>query len=92
MYSARIHGSKAAMTVALYQGENAEEECRQDVLQYSWLRHPNVVQLFGTINSSGIHAAIFHDELILAKQVLKKYSDSHFSAVYVYWCLVRPSF
>ncbi|KAJ7443477.1 hypothetical protein FB451DRAFT_94546 [Mycena latifolia] len=61
MYSARIHGSKSPMTVALYQGENAEEEWRQDLSQYSWLRHPNVVQLFGTASSSGIYAAIFHD-------------------------------
>ncbi|KAJ7443429.1 hypothetical protein FB451DRAFT_1376692, partial [Mycena latifolia] len=87
LYSARIHGSKAPMSVALYQGENAEEEWRQDVSRYSYLRHPNILQLFGTASSCGIHAAIFQDELILAKQILKKYSDSHFSAIYVWWYL-----
>ncbi|KAJ7472527.1 hypothetical protein FB451DRAFT_298393 [Mycena latifolia] len=87
MYSARIHGSKSPMTVTLYQGENAEEEWHHDVSRYSYLRHPNILQLFGTVNSCGIHATIFQDELILAKQILKKYSDSHFSAVYVWWRL-----
>ncbi|KAJ7461442.1 hypothetical protein FB451DRAFT_1404676 [Mycena latifolia] len=84
MYSARIHGSKAPMTVALYESENAEEEWRQDVSRYSCLRHPNILQLFGTINSSGIHAAIFHDELILAKKVMEKYRGSHLPAVYLW--------
>ncbi|KAJ7455146.1 hypothetical protein FB451DRAFT_1408020 [Mycena latifolia] len=84
MYSARIHGSKSPMTVALYQGENAEEEWRQDLSQYLWLRHPNVVQLFGTASSSGIYAAIFQDELILAKQVMEKYQGSHLAQVYLW--------
>ncbi|KAJ7455138.1 hypothetical protein FB451DRAFT_1408010 [Mycena latifolia] len=84
MYSARIHGFKSPMTVAVYQGEKAEEEWRQDISRYSWLRHPNVVQLFGTINSSGIHAAIFHDELIPAKQVMEKYRGSHLAALYLW--------
>ncbi|KAJ7455197.1 hypothetical protein FB451DRAFT_647547 [Mycena latifolia] len=84
IYSARVHGSKSPMTVALYQGENAEEEWRRDLSQYSWLRHPNLVQLFGAASSSGIHATIFYDELILAKQVMEKYRGSHLAQVYLW--------
>ncbi|KAJ7628104.1 hypothetical protein B0H17DRAFT_1218340 [Mycena rosella] len=38
VYSAQIQGSKSKMTVAVYQGENAEEAWRADVAQYSRLR------------------------------------------------------
>ncbi|KAJ7461446.1 hypothetical protein FB451DRAFT_1404680 [Mycena latifolia] len=38
LYSAWIHGSKSPMTVALYQGENAEEDWRQDISRHAWLR------------------------------------------------------
>ncbi|KAJ7339113.1 hypothetical protein DFH08DRAFT_812509 [Mycena albidolilacea] len=34
-YSARIKGRKSDMTVAVYQGQNAEEEWRRDVKKYS---------------------------------------------------------
>ncbi|KAJ7737801.1 hypothetical protein DFH07DRAFT_93195 [Mycena maculata] len=54
MYSARIHGSKSDMTVALYQGDNAEEEWRHAISRYSWFRHPNFVQIFGAASASGI--------------------------------------
>ncbi|KAF8175074.1 hypothetical protein K438DRAFT_1979948 [Mycena galopus ATCC 62051] len=62
-YSARIHDCNANLTAAVYQGETAEEDLRDTVLKYSWLRHPNVVQLFGTVTTSGIHAAVYHDEI-----------------------------
>ncbi|KAJ7928330.1 hypothetical protein B0H13DRAFT_1968361 [Mycena leptocephala] len=84
MYAARIHGSKSKMTVAMYEDQDAEEEWRQDMLRYSSMRHPNFVQLFGAASASGMHAAIFHDELIPARQLLKKYRGSHFSMVHLW--------
>ncbi|KAJ7837819.1 hypothetical protein B0H14DRAFT_2790684 [Mycena olivaceomarginata] len=84
MYSARIHNCNSTMTVALYQGYDAEEQWRQDIARYSWLRHPNFLQLFGATSSSGLHATIFHDELIPAKQMLTKFTHSSMSTVY-FW-------
>ncbi|KAJ6576916.1 hypothetical protein DFH09DRAFT_1450478 [Mycena vulgaris] len=80
VYSARIHGSKSKMTVVIYQGENAEE----DISRTSWLRHPNFVQLYATASSSGVHATIFHDDLVPATQILAEYHGSHFSMIYLY--------
>ncbi|KAJ6538638.1 hypothetical protein DFH09DRAFT_1368806 [Mycena vulgaris] len=84
VYSARIHGSKAKMTVAVYQGKNAEKKWREDISRYSWLLHPNVVQLYATASRSGIHAAGFHDELIPATQIMKAYRGSPLRTVYLY--------
>ncbi|KAJ7469405.1 hypothetical protein B0H11DRAFT_2283857 [Mycena galericulata] len=64
LYSARIEGRKTEMTVTMYQGENAEEEWREDLSRYLWLRHPNFLQVYGAASSAGIHAIILHDELI----------------------------
>ncbi|KAJ7688336.1 hypothetical protein B0H14DRAFT_2653252 [Mycena olivaceomarginata] len=38
MYSARVQGCKSKMLVFTYQGETGEEEWREDILRYSWLR------------------------------------------------------
>ncbi|KAJ6538703.1 hypothetical protein DFH09DRAFT_1042106 [Mycena vulgaris] len=88
VYSARVHGCKAKMTAAVYQGENGEEEWREDISRYAWLRHPNLVQLFATASSSGIHAAIFHDDLVPAQNRLDQYRGSNLSTVYIYSYLV----
>ncbi|KAJ6576935.1 hypothetical protein DFH09DRAFT_1310959 [Mycena vulgaris] len=84
VYSARIPGLKANMTVAVYQGENAEEEWLEDISRNSWVRHPNFVQLYATASSSGVHATIFHDDLVPARQILAEYNGSHFSTMYLY--------
>ncbi|KAJ6453326.1 hypothetical protein C8R45DRAFT_945166 [Mycena sanguinolenta] len=63
-------------------------------------RHPNLLQLYGTVASPGLYAAVFHDgwnialakiisltigsELIPANEVLKRYNGSHFATVY-FW-------
>ncbi|KAJ7623827.1 hypothetical protein B0H17DRAFT_1289410 [Mycena rosella] len=49
------------MTVAIYEGDNAEENWREAISRHSNFRHPNIIQLFGTARSSKIHAAIFYD-------------------------------
>ncbi|KAJ7238602.1 hypothetical protein C8J57DRAFT_1193621 [Mycena rebaudengoi] len=72
------------MTVALYQGNNAEMEWWEYIKRHSCLRHPNFVQIYGTASSSGIHAAVFHDDLIPAKQIFQKHSGSHLATVYLW--------
>ncbi|KAJ7063840.1 hypothetical protein C8F01DRAFT_1250107 [Mycena amicta] len=78
VYSARVEGRKGDMTVAIFQGKNAEEQWSQTVLEHSSLRHPNVVQLYGVSSSSGIHATVYHDELIPFEHFLNRYRHSHF--------------
>ncbi|KAJ7800061.1 hypothetical protein B0H14DRAFT_2901328 [Mycena olivaceomarginata] len=82
VYSAAVQGCKSNMTVAVYQGEKAEEEWLQDISKYSAIRHPNIIQVFGTVSSPGLRAAIYHDELVLATQVLEQYRDSPLRAVF----------
>ncbi|KAF7365950.1 hypothetical protein MVEN_00470400 [Mycena venus] len=90
-YSARIHGCNTNLTAAVYQGETAEEYLRDTVLKYSWLRHPNIVQLFGIVNTSGIHAVIYHDDLVPAKQILEHYRRSHLRTV-LFWRYMDAEF
>ncbi|KAF7377107.1 hypothetical protein MSAN_00129700 [Mycena sanguinolenta] len=81
---ARIDGRTKRVTVAIYQGNTAEEEWRQDIAQYMRLRHPNIVQICGAASSNGIHATLFNDDLILLEEVLDRYKNSHFSTIYIY--------
>ncbi|KAJ7657125.1 hypothetical protein B0H17DRAFT_357202 [Mycena rosella] len=86
-HSARIHGSESTMTVAIYQGHKAEENWREAISKHSNLRHPNIIQLFGTARTSKIHAAIFHDELIPARQMAEKYDITPIGTVYLRYFL-----
>ncbi|KAJ6462883.1 hypothetical protein C8R45DRAFT_1177713 [Mycena sanguinolenta] len=58
---ARIDGQKTRVTVAMYQGDGAEEEWQQDIAKHMSLRHPNIVQICGAASSNGIHAMLFND-------------------------------
>ncbi|KAJ7095597.1 hypothetical protein C8R44DRAFT_813505 [Mycena epipterygia] len=78
------------MTVAVYQGEYAEETWRHELVKYSGLRHPNIIQLYGAVNSGGLYATIFHDELVPLKQFVHEYRHSVASTVYLYSYFVRP--
>ncbi|KAF8145167.1 hypothetical protein K438DRAFT_1872542 [Mycena galopus ATCC 62051] len=91
VYSARIHGCQANMTVVVYEGDNAEEEWHHEISKYAQLRHPNFVQLFGTVSLPGPWAVIYHDELIPTKQMLKKHSNSHFATTYL-WAYIETEF
>ncbi|KAJ7854239.1 hypothetical protein B0H13DRAFT_2081341 [Mycena leptocephala] len=84
IYSARIHGTQSDMTVVVYQGENAEETWRWELAKYSGLWHPNIVQFHGAVNSGGIYATIFHDDLVPIEQFLDDYRQSVMSTVYLY--------
>ncbi|KAF7337096.1 hypothetical protein MVEN_02147200 [Mycena venus] len=57
VYSAKIEGHKSSVTVAMYQGDDAEQEWRQDVAKYI---HPNILQICGAASSDNIHATLFH--------------------------------
>ncbi|KAJ7483922.1 hypothetical protein B0H11DRAFT_2192922 [Mycena galericulata] len=82
IYVAMINGYHSKMTAAIYDGENAEDEWREAISRHSHLRHPNIMQLFGTAKAYGIHAAIFHDELVHAQQLLFDKYQSPISTVY----------
>ncbi|KAJ6512458.1 hypothetical protein C8R45DRAFT_960468 [Mycena sanguinolenta] len=84
LHSARIEGSDVTRAVAVYQGDNAEEEWWQDIARYKAVRHPNIVQLYGTATYGNIHAAVFHDDLIPFQQFLDLYRHSHFSQAYIH--------
>ncbi|KAJ6464549.1 hypothetical protein C8R45DRAFT_501747 [Mycena sanguinolenta] len=53
MYSANlvVRESERKVTVAIYQGNGAEEEWRRDYAAYESIRHPNILQLYGVVNS-----------------------------------------
>ncbi|KAJ7095652.1 hypothetical protein C8R44DRAFT_890051 [Mycena epipterygia] len=89
IYSVRIGGRKSVMTVALYQGQNAEKTWKRELATYSGLRHPNIVQLYGVVNSGGVYGTIFHDELVPVKQFLDQYQHSVMSTVYLYSYLTK---
>ncbi|KAJ7079674.1 hypothetical protein C8R44DRAFT_895630 [Mycena epipterygia] len=72
------------MTAAVYQGENAEQTWKHEIAKYSGLRHPNIVQLYGTVSSGGLYAAIFHDDLVPVEQFMDEYRHSVISTVYLY--------
>ncbi|KAJ6518118.1 hypothetical protein C8R47DRAFT_6850 [Mycena vitilis] len=63
IYTAHIPALQSRMTAAVYQGDGAEEEWREEILRYSNLRHPYLVQLYGVVKTRNLHAAIFHDDL-----------------------------
>ncbi|KAF7376996.1 hypothetical protein MSAN_00117500 [Mycena sanguinolenta] len=86
MHSAKaiIAGRKSRVTVAVYQGNDAEEEWRQDIAKYMSMRHPNIIQICGAASSNGLHAILFNDDLIPLLEVLDRHRGSHFSTVYIY--------
>ncbi|KAJ6565351.1 hypothetical protein B0H10DRAFT_1094100 [Mycena sp. CBHHK59/15] len=51
MHWARIEGRSSDMTAVVYQGQNAEEDWRWDINQYSGIRHPNILQIYGVVKS-----------------------------------------
>ncbi|KAJ6462841.1 hypothetical protein C8R45DRAFT_523751 [Mycena sanguinolenta] len=86
---ARIDGRKSRVTVAMYQGDGAEEEWRQDIAKHMSLRHPNIIQICGAASSNGIHATIFNDDLIPLREILDRSRDSPFSTVYISACCTQ---
>ncbi|KAJ7618875.1 hypothetical protein DFH06DRAFT_85388 [Mycena polygramma] len=71
LYSARI--GERSVTVAMYQGDGADEEWREYNAKHSPLRHPNIIQIYGTASSGGLHATVFHGDLIPFERWLDPY-------------------
>ncbi|KAF8212745.1 hypothetical protein K438DRAFT_1169928 [Mycena galopus ATCC 62051] len=84
VYSAHIEQLRLGVTVAVYQGNGAEEEWRTDIAKYMAVRHPNIIQVYGTASLGNIHATIFHDDLIPVQHFGDSYRHSHFASVYIY--------
>ncbi|KAJ7033914.1 hypothetical protein C8F04DRAFT_1395766 [Mycena alexandri] len=83
VYSAKINGRNKNLTVAMYEGDGAEEAWQQHIKMHMSLRHPNIVQIYGTARSGAMYAAIFHDDLIPIQLVA---SVSPIMTVYIPLC------
>ncbi|KAJ6464400.1 hypothetical protein C8R45DRAFT_499019 [Mycena sanguinolenta] len=74
VYSGEIRGDPGPVTVAMYEGDRAEERWRQDLAKYAAIRHPYITQLYGLVNSGALYAMVFHDELIPFSQFRDQHS------------------
>ncbi|KAJ6473678.1 hypothetical protein C8R45DRAFT_1011528 [Mycena sanguinolenta] len=83
MYSAQVECRNKPMTVALYQGDHAEEEWRKDLSRHSPLRHPFILQIYAIASSSGIHATVFHDDILPFQQFLESFQHSAILQAYI---------
>ncbi|KAJ6512518.1 hypothetical protein C8R45DRAFT_960623 [Mycena sanguinolenta] len=84
LHSAKINHGRSEVAVAVYQGDGAEQEWRRDVAKYMAVRHPNIIQLYGTASHAKIHAAVFNDDLIPLQRFLDFYRHSNFSTLYIH--------
>ncbi|KAF7337199.1 Kinase-like protein [Mycena sanguinolenta] len=85
MYSANlvVRESERKVTVAMYQGDGAEEEWRRDRTAYESIRHPNILQLYGLVNTKKLCAMVFHEELIPYDQFLRHFEHSPILTTYI---------
>ncbi|KAJ7121933.1 hypothetical protein C8R46DRAFT_1238359 [Mycena filopes] len=84
VYSANVEGSKVAKTVAIYEGDSAEGEWRRDIAFYTAFRHPHLMQVFGAASSPGIHATVFHGDLIPFEHFVNHHRNSPILTVYMF--------
>ncbi|KAF7345765.1 hypothetical protein MVEN_01597100 [Mycena venus] len=84
VYSAKLDGRQSTVTVAMYEGHDAEEEWREDIDRYADVRHPNILQIYGISSTTNIRAIVFNDDLIPLEQFLEPFRHSHFMTVYAY--------
>ncbi|KAJ6549635.1 hypothetical protein B0H10DRAFT_2128321, partial [Mycena sp. CBHHK59/15] len=89
MYLARIDKCSLDMTIAVYQGQHAEEDWQRDLNQYSGIRHPNFLQIYGAVQSSGLHAVVFYDDLVPLSEMYESYRNSSILYVYLRACVIR---
>ncbi|KAJ7651300.1 hypothetical protein FB45DRAFT_890202 [Roridomyces roridus] len=83
MYTAKIRG-QSEKSVILYEGANAEEECRRYISQHANLWHPNIMQIFGVANFCGKYAVIAQDSLIPHDEYLELHCPSVILGVYLF--------
>ncbi|KAJ7619770.1 hypothetical protein DFH06DRAFT_1234957, partial [Mycena polygramma] len=87
VHSATLGGQ--SVTVAIYQGDGATEEWREYMQKHCLFRHPSLIQIYGTASSSGIHATIFHGDLIPVEHGMAHYKSFPCLTVYIYACYAR---
>ncbi|KAJ6464395.1 hypothetical protein C8R45DRAFT_498925 [Mycena sanguinolenta] len=70
VYSGEIRGDPGPVTVAMYEGDRAEE----DIAKYAAIRHPCIMQVYGLVRTKALRAMVFHDELIPFSQFRDQHS------------------
>ncbi|KAF8152118.1 hypothetical protein K438DRAFT_377380 [Mycena galopus ATCC 62051] len=92
LYHVRLDGRVSTMTAVVYQGEKGEQAWRRELQTYSGIRHPNIVQIHGVVNSSGLYATIFHDEFISGDQYSDDlgyaFEEAPLTTLYLLYCLL----
>ncbi|KAJ6464435.1 hypothetical protein C8R45DRAFT_1024010 [Mycena sanguinolenta] len=84
VYTAKLEGRGSGhMTVAMYEGERAEEAWNQHLTKYEAVRHPYVMQLYGLVNTKMLRGMVFHDELIPYRQFLNCFQHSPILSTYI---------
>ncbi|KAJ7681960.1 hypothetical protein DFH06DRAFT_1159797 [Mycena polygramma] len=79
IYSAKLHGKD--VTIAIYHDYGAAGEWRKYVKAHYLLRHPNIIQIYGTARLCGIHATILHGDLIPIQHCVDLYKHNNCSAL-----------
>ncbi|KAF7334923.1 hypothetical protein MVEN_02242000 [Mycena venus] len=87
IYSARMFGSQDLFTVFIYEGLDLLA-WMAEVAKRQHLRHPNLFQLFGSINSHSMSALIYHDEMVPVSHALAR-CRSPLSVAYLKYQLSR---
>ncbi|KAJ7369183.1 hypothetical protein DFH08DRAFT_833262 [Mycena albidolilacea] len=83
-YSAKVVGGEPGpMTVALYQGDDTEEEWRQHITKYESIRHPKIMQLYGLMSTKGLRGVVFHDDMIPYDQFHSRFKHSAILGAYI---------
>ncbi|KAJ6464523.1 hypothetical protein C8R45DRAFT_501368 [Mycena sanguinolenta] len=90
IYHAEIRRDPGPVTVAMYQGDGAEQEWQRHVAKYESIRHPHIMQLYGLVSTKGLYAMIFHNELIPYRQFLRRFKHSPILSAYIMAYCVRP--
>ncbi|KAF7353287.1 hypothetical protein MSAN_01516700 [Mycena sanguinolenta] len=83
IHHAKIRGDPGIVTVAVYQGDGAEEEWRKDIAKYESIWHPYIMQLCGLVNTERLYAMVFHDGLIPYDQFIRCFEHSPILKIYI---------
>ncbi|KAJ7027262.1 hypothetical protein C8F04DRAFT_1122881 [Mycena alexandri] len=70
VYAAKVEGRQAKLAVSIYEGDDAEEQWQQCVVNHRSARHPNILQIYGIASSWGVHAILFHGSTSFASHLV----------------------
>ncbi|KAJ7627225.1 hypothetical protein FB45DRAFT_1060000 [Roridomyces roridus] len=87
VFSAKVQNNDSK-SVILYEGETAEEECREYISRHANTWHPNVLQIFGLSSFGGQHAVIAQDDLVPHTEYLAFHRPSFILEAYLYVCWI----